>query len=212
MKRKLAAALLAALFAVSSAAGAAPAESPGNWSSPTPAQLQKARDSRLSLPQESSPPPPPAGASRHYVNVQFTCCALNPTYNPIGFTVLENTGGSTVTLFYAQGQEKSTVWQTTANIVENPAVQALVLAAVREETGLPAGDFAVAPQSLAAQATLPVAPGETGSILAYHSAVETCGAFTWADVDQNGAIVACGREPFGGAFILSGLYLENAIR
>ncbi len=178
------------------------------WEPPSSAQLQQAAEGRMPLPLGAAARHVPR---RYYVNVQLTHCAVNSRYQPIGQARYENTSDTPVVLAYSQAQAAATAWDVTDNLLHNEALCALVCAKIRESLPLSFCSSVTTPRSQTPNADLTVPPGKTGSICAYHSAIETQGSVTWVEMDDEGVIRGAGKSPFGGAFILEGIYLENEI-
>ncbi len=184
-----------------------------NWNEPTPEQIEEAVRNRMPLPEEYSGRSfgirsASDATTRIYTNVQFTYCEINDKYNPIGYATYRNRSGSNVTLPYSQNRTKTTAWNVTANISGNASIIASAIAKIQAAVGVPVGISATMSQSSAENATMTVPSGKTGTIYAYHSAVEVQGTISWADMD-GGVIVGGGIENVGGAFIISGIYFEN---
>ena len=178
------------------------------WSEPTPQQRQAAAENRMVLPEAARTP---SSAGRVYGGVQLSYCAVNPTYEPIGFVRCENTGSQAVEAAYFQGAEKITAWNVTPNISGNARVSGQVQAAVQAAAGVAVGKTAVTAARTDAMATMRVPAQRTGVLYAYHSAVEARGSIFWVDVSASGVITGGGREAFGGAFMTGGVHFENTI-
>lgn len=160
------------------------------------------------LPSEHNPL---RAMTKYYTNVQLTTCQRNNYYNPIGFSTYKNSSSLPATLQYSQGQTVQTTWNVTGNVSASTSVSVPVLAKVQATAGVTVGRSTTTQQSSTAIATMTIPANKTGTIYAFHGAVEAQGTITWVNMDDDGIIYGSGIEAIGGAFIMNGVYFENEI-
>lgn len=187
------------------------------WRAPTAQQARAAAAGRMALPAEEETPPldengvnPATQRHRYYTSVQLEAYRINLTYDPMGYATYHNRGTNDVTLEYVQGKTVTTQWEATANMREKPVVRRMVLAKLQAECqevqNLSIQTSVTLGRSTEGLATMTVSPGKTGTLSAYHSAVEVRGRIGWQEVDQEGTVWATGSEAVGGAFLANGMH------
>lgn len=190
-----------------------------SWKEPTEAQIQDAAADRLPLSAEEESGErfcgPNSEVTRYYTNVELTACERKDPYSPIGHMTYRNTTGAPVLLRYVQdwqGETKTTDWDVTDNIRDRGDIKAAVISKIEQTLGVSVGMSTTTPRSGTVLGTMTIPAYKTGTISAYHSAVEIQGTVLWQDADGSGTVYATGREKIGGAFIIDGVYLKKDLQ